>query len=301
MQEQVQQFLDYIKYEKQLAENTQKSYYRDLQNIFHFFSNNGFSLWSSISPHDIRNYIGERRIQGLSGSSIARELSSMRSFFNYLLRQKQIKKNPVKSISAPKTPRKLPQTPAIEEMQHLLSETEQTPLLIRDQAMFELFYSSGLRLSELTGLDLADLQLNEAMVRVLGKGNKQRDIPVGSFAIKAITHWLKIRSSLAHESEQAIFVSLRGTRISPRMVEYRLKKWTVEKNMSTHLHPHMLRHAFASHLLESSSDLRAVQDLLGHADISTTQIYTHVDFQHLASVYDKAHPRAKRLKPKRAI
>jgi len=200
----------------------------------------------------------------------------------------------VKGISAPKTPRKLPQAPAIEQIEQLLSETENDPLLVRDQAMFELFYSSGLRLSELTGLDLMDLQLDEAMVRVLGKGNKQRDIPIGTYAINAIRKWLDYRKTLVSDTEVAVFISQRGTRISQRMVEYRLKKWTTEKGLSIHMHPHMLRHAFASHMLESSGDLRAVQELLGHADISTTQIYTHVDFQHLANVYDKAHPRAKK-------
>ncbi len=161
--------------------------------------------------------------------------------------------------------------------------------------MFELFYSCGLRLSELTGLNMLDIQLDEAMLRVLGKGNKQRDIPIGSFAIKALQQWLDCRHRLVTSNELSVFVSQRGTRISQRMVEYRLKKWATEKGLSIHLHPHMLRHAFASHMLESSGDLRAVQELLGHADISTTQIYTHLDFQHLANVYDQAHPRAKKI------
>jgi len=296
MQQQIQQFFDYLKYEKQLAQNTQKSYSRDIDKAHQYFTSQSLLSWEKVDAQHIRAYIGERRKNGLSGTSISRELSALRNFFDYLLRQKQLKKNPVKGISAPKTPRKLPQTPAVEQMEHLLSETESEPLLIRDKAMFELFYSSGLRLSELTGLDLLDFQFETAMVRVLGKGNKQRDIPIGRYAIEAIKKWLNIRDSMAKESELAVFVSKRGTRISQRMVEYRLKKWANEKGLSIDLHPHMLRHAFASHILESSSDLRAVQELLGHADISTTQIYTHLDFQHLANVYDKAHPRAKKVK-----
>ncbi|MFK5986144.1 MAG: tyrosine recombinase XerC [Pseudomonadota bacterium] len=297
MEQQIEQFLDYLKYEKQLAINTQKSYSRDIQNVFQFFSQQKITDWAIIDAQHIRSYIGERRINGLSGASIARELSALRRFFDYLLRQKLLKKNPVKGISAPKMPRKLPSTPAIEQIEQLLNASDDDPLSIRDQAMFELFYSSGLRLSELTGLNLLDLHIEDAMVRVLGKGNKQRDIPVGKLAINALKSWLEIRSSLANGAELAIFVSSRGSRISTRMVQYRLKKWTTDKGMSIHIHPHMLRHAFASHLLESSSDLRAVQELLGHANISTTQIYTHVDFQHLANVYDQAHPRAKKIKP----
>jgi len=294
VEQEIHSFIDYLKYEKQLALNTQKSYLRDLNNAFHYFSQENINSWNIIDAQHIRMYVGNRRETGLSGSSIARELSALRRFFDYLLRQKTVKKNPVKGISAPKTPRKLPQAPAIEQIEQLLRETENDPLLVRDQAMFELFYSSGLRLSELTGLDLMDLQLDEAMVRVLGKGNKQRDIPIGTYAINAIRKWLDYRKTLVSDTEVAVFISQRGTRISQRMVEYRLKKWTTEKGLSVHMHPHMLRHAFASHMLESSGDLRAVQELLGHADISTTQIYTHVDFQHLANVYDKAHPRAKK-------
>ncbi|MFK5892040.1 MAG: tyrosine recombinase XerC [Pseudomonadota bacterium] len=296
MKHEIQQFIDYLQYEKQLAKNTQKSYSRDINNAYNFFSSSKIHSWNILDAQHIRSYIGHRREKSLSGSSIARELSALRRFFDYLLRQKKVKKNPVKGISAPKTPRKLPPTPAIEQIEQLLSHTDKEPLLLRDQAMFELLYSSGLRLSELTGLNLLDLQLDEAMVRVLGKGNKQRDIPVGSFAIKALRQWLKCRQTLTTDTESAIFVSQRGTRISQRMVEYRLKKWATEKGLSIHIHPHMLRHAFASHMLESSGDLRAVQELLGHADISTTQIYTHLNFQHLANVYDKAHPRAKKAK-----
>jgi integrase/recombinase XerC len=295
MEAEIQQFIDYLKYEKQLAKNTQKSYSRDINNAYHFFSQSNILSWGELDNQHIRSYIGHRREHSLSGASIARELSALRRFFDYLLRQKQITKNPAKGISAPKTPRKLPPTPAIEQIEQLLSNTDNGPLLIRDQAMFELFYSCGLRLSELTGLNMLDIQLDEAMLRVLGKGNKQRDIPIGSFAIKALQQWLDCRHRLVTSNELSVFVSQRGTRISQRMVEYRLKKWATEKGLSIHLHPHMLRHAFASHMLESSGDLRAVQELLGHADISTTQIYTHLDFQHLANVYDQAHPRAKKI------
>jgi len=287
------QFIDYLHFEKHLSANTQKNYRRDLLTVLEFLGNAQVSHWRNVNSHQVRSYVAFRHRKGLAGSSIARELSALRRFFSYLLREKKVTHNPVKGVPAPKTGRKLPHAPDTEQMSQLLDSSNDDILSIRDQAMFELFYSSGLRLSELTGLDILDLQLLQNQVRVLGKGNKQRDVPIGRKAVQALEKWLNIRGNLAKTTEQAVFVSQRGTRISQRMVEYRLKDWANQQGLAINLHPHMLRHAFASHLLESSGDLRAVQELLGHADISTTQIYTHLDFQHLANVYDKAHPRAK--------
>jgi len=296
MLQEIEQFIDYLRYEKQLSQHTQKNYRRDLLAAEAYFKPLKVQQWENISSHQIRSYVAYRHRKGLAGSSIARELSALRRFYNYLLKEKRVTQNPVNGIPAPKSGRKLPHAPDMEQMSQLLDTPQDDILKIRDQAMFELFYSSGLRLSELTRLDLLNLQLLQNQVRVLGKGNKQRDVPVGRYAILAIEKWLTIRSLLAKSDENALFVSQRGTRISQRMVEYRLKQWANEQGLAINLHPHMLRHAFASHLLESSGDLRAVQELLGHADISTTQIYTHLDFQHLANVYDQAHPRAKAKK-----
>jgi len=294
MQQDIEQFIDYLRFEKQLSVHTQKNYRRDLYAAEDFFNQAKISQWQEITSHQVRSYVAYRHRKGLAGSSIARELSALRRFFSYLLKEKKATQNPVNGVPAPKTGRKLPHAPDTEQMSQLLDNPQDDSLSIRDQAMFELFYSAGLRLSELTGLDLLDLQILQNQVRVLGKGNKQRDVPIGRYAAAAIEKWLTIRTTMAKGDENAVFVSQRGTRISQRMVEYRLKKWAQEQGLAINLHPHMLRHAFASHLLESSGDLRAVQELLGHADISTTQIYTHLDFQHLANVYDQAHPRAKK-------
>jgi integrase/recombinase XerC len=218
----------------------------------------------------------------------------MRSFFYYLVQERALKSNPVVGVSAPKSARKLPSPLDVDQMGGLLSNKESKPLPKRDMAIMELMYSSGLRLSELVSINLNDIDFDQGLLPVTGKGSKARLVPVGSYAIARIKEWLPERSLLAALNEPALFVSRAGRRMSARAVQQRLARWGLVQGVDLRVHPHRLRHSFASHLLESSGDLRAVQELLGHADISTTQIYTHVNFQHLAEVYDKAHPRAKK-------
>jgi len=240
--------------------------------------------------------MGQRFRQNISGKSLQRELSSVRTFYSYLLREQAVESNPAQGIRAPKTKRLLPPTLDVDQVGALLDTTTSDPLEIRDLAMMELFYSSGLRLAELISVNTDDIDTQDTSLEVLGKGSKSRRVPIGQKALEAIANWLLIRPQLAKPDEPALFVSKRGTRIHRRTVETRLKRWSLNHGTNQNLHPHMLRHSFASHVLESSGDLRAVQELLGHADISTTQIYTHLDFQHLAKVYDAAHPRAKKRK-----
>ncbi|NOQ80591.1 MAG: tyrosine recombinase XerC [Gammaproteobacteria bacterium] len=289
-------FIHYLKVERQLSANTLSSYQRDLTQAIEYFTEQGIDSWLSITSHQYRAYVARQHRKNLSGKTIQRQLSSLRRLYEYLIKEQLISHNPLKGVSAPKTGRKLPKAPDIEQLEQLLHNTDNDTLHIRDCAMFELLYSSGLRLSELTGIDGIDLKLSDQQLRVLGKGSKERDVPIGKKAVQALQKWLTVRANLAKADEQALFVSRFGTRITQRGVQQRLEKMAIEQGLPVHLHPHMLRHAFASHLLESSGDLRAVQELLGHADISTTQIYTHLDFQHLAEVYDKAHPRARKKK-----
>jgi integrase/recombinase XerC len=292
----VERFIHYLKVERQLSHNTLSSYQRDLTQAIEYFSEQNIHSWEELQIHQYRTYVAYQHRKGKSGKTIQRQLSSLRRLYEYLIKEQLVKNNPLKGLKAPKTGRKLPKTPAIELLEHLLQNNDQDLLHIRDRAMFELIYSSGLRLSELTGVDCIDVKLQEQQLRVLGKGNKERELPIGRKAIEALNHWLTARGNLAKADEQALFVSRFGTRITQRGVQQRLEKLAIDQGLPIHLHPHMLRHSFASHLLESSGDLRAVQELLGHADISTTQIYTHLDFQHLAEVYDKAHPRARKKK-----
>ena len=225
-------------------------------------------------------------------------MSGCRSFYRWLIREQHVSANPFDLLKAPRHPRKLPDTLDIDAVQQLVDLKCDEPLTVRDRAILELFYSSGLRLSELVSLDVGDIDLSAGEARVTGKGNKTRIVPVGRYARTAIQQWLAIRTQMAAEAELAMFVSSRGGRLASRSVEKRLKDWAIRQGVNRNVHPHMLRHSFASHMLESSGDLRAVQELLGHQNISTTQIYTHLDFQHLAKVFDKAHPRAKRKKEK---
>ncbi|MCU7940026.1 MAG: tyrosine recombinase XerC [gamma proteobacterium symbiont of Bathyaustriella thionipta] len=296
MKEIVDSFIYYLKAERQLSPHTLSNYQRDLTQAIEYFTEQGIETWQTINNHQYRAYVARQHRKNLSGKTIQRQLSSLRRLYEYLIKEQLISHNPLKGVSAPKTGRKLPKTPDIEQLEKLLHNTDNDVLHIRDCAMFELIYSSGLRLSELTGINCIDLKLHERQLRVLGKGNKERELPIGKKAIQAQKKWLKVRDQLAKTDEQALFVSRFGTRISQRGVQQRLEKMAIKQELPVHLHPHMLRHAFASHLLESSGDLRAVQELLGHADISTTQIYTHLDFQHLSEIYDKAHPRARKKK-----
>lgn len=296
----VDAFISYLKIERQLSPHTLSSYQRDLIQAIDYFKEQAetsdvkVESWQQINSHQYRAYVARQHRKNLSGKTIQRQLSSLRRLYEYLIKEQLASNNPLKGVTAPKTGRKLPKAPDIEQMEQLLHEEDSDPLLVRDRAMFELFYSSGLRLSELTNIDGIDLKLPDQQLRVLGKGSKERELPIGKKAQAALKKWLKVRGELAKADEQAVFVSRFGTRITQRGVQQRLNKMAIDQGLPIHLHPHMLRHAFASHLLESSGDLRAVQELLGHADISTTQIYTHLDFQHLAEVYDKAHPRARK-------
>lgn len=279
-----------------LSPHTISNYRRDLIKASDFYQQQSITQWHEITPTHIRHLIVTLHSKGLNGRSLQRQLSVLRTFFGYLLKNGEIKNNPATGIKAPKAAHKLPKVLNTEQTSQLLDKEPTDDLSIRDFAIMELLYSSGLRVAELTQLDFEDIDLADATVRVTGKGGKIRIVPVGRFAIKAIQSWLVVRSTLIKKDETAFFVGRRGVRLTTRAVQLRLKEWGVKQQLSVPLHPHMLRHSFASHLLESSGQIRAVQELLGHADLSSTQIYTHLDFQHLASVYDKTHPRAKKKK-----
>lgn len=283
--------------EKHYSPRTVEGYERDLHDFIAWLEqqNPGTEVaLGKVQTWQIRQWISQLHRKGLSGKSLQRKLSSIRRVYRFLLRENAIAYNPVVDVQTPKYARKLPDTLDAETLDRLLALGTEDTLALRDRALMELLYSSGLRLSELVGLDLHDVDQNQQQVRVLGKGNKERYVPVGRVAMESLRAWLQQRSQLAAYGEKALFVSLRGTRLHPRSVQCRLNHWRFVQGLDQHVHPHKLRHSFASHVLESSGDLRAVQEMLGHADISTTQIYTHLDFQHLASVYDKAHPRAKK-------
>lgn len=294
--EHAERFLEHLKLERRLAENTARSYRRDLVCLAGFCDRHGVASFTELRPHHLRRFAAVSHAGGLSPRSIQRRLSGARSFMQYLVREGQIGSNPGADVSAPQAPRKLPDTLDVDQMAQLLDIKGEEPETVRDRAMLELFYSSGLRLSELVGLNLGDVDLADGTVRVTGKGNKTRIIPVGRLARAQIREWLKVRVQMAVDGERALFVGARGRRISPRSVQVRVRYWALRAGVPQRVYPHLFRHSFATHLLESSSDLRSVQEMLGHADISTTQIYTHLDFQHLAKVYDAAHPRAKRRK-----
>ena len=290
----IDRFLATLRNERQLSPHTLNNYQRDLRQLAGFCDQQQLADWLQLDSQHIRQYVAQRHRQGLAAKSLQRELSAMRGFFDFLIREGQLPGNPARDVQAPRVRRKLPTTLDVDKTAALLNDQDSDPLAVRDRAIVELFYSSGLRLSELVQLDLAQLDLAEAQVRVLGKGNKSRIVPVGRQALAALRDWLAIRPTFPLQDQQALFVSRHGRRISARTIQKRLRERALRQGLDVPVHPHMLRHSFASHLLESSGDLRAVQELLGHSDIATTQIYTHLDFQHLAKVYDAAHPRAKR-------
>lgn len=286
-------FLDHLRIERRLSPRTLEAYRHDLLSLHQHRAARDLPGWDLLDTQHLRRFIASQHQQGLSPRSLQRLLSAIRSFYRFLQREGRAQQNPALDLRAPKAARPLPRTLDADLATQLLdSPGEDDWLGRRDQAMLELFYSSGLRLSELAGLDVCDLDLSQGEVRVTGKGNKTRVLPVGRQARRALQDWLSVRPANG-DSAQPLFVSQRGSALTPRAIQLRLRRHGVER-IGQHLHPHMLRHSFASHMLESSGDLRAVQELLGHADISTTQIYTHLDFQHLAQVYDQAHPRAKR-------
>ncbi|MBQ0744579.1 MAG: tyrosine recombinase XerC [Pseudomonas sp.] len=293
LQDDLDAFYRYLRNERQLSPRTLEAYRHDLEGLRDFLVERKIDRWQALDSPQLRLFVAQRHQAGLSGRSLQRLLSAVRSLYSYLIRERLCKHNPAVDLRAPKSPRKLPKALDADLTSQLLNDNSDDDwLAVRDHAMLELFYSSGLRLSELASLDVLALDSAQGEVRVLGKGNKTRLVPVGRLALEALERWLPLRMLVAGDNP-ALFVGKQGRRLSARAIQLRVRAWGVQ-HIGQNLHPHMLRHSFASHMLESSGDLRAVQELLGHADISTTQIYTHLDFQHLAQVYDQAHPRAKR-------
>jgi len=285
-------FLSHLGAERRLSPLTCENYARDVRALLDLAA--GTAL-GQLQVHHIRRFLAQLHGRGLGGRSLARMLSAWRSFFHYLARDHGLTQNPCLGLRAPKSPKALPQCLSPDQAHQLLDmATDDEPLAVRDKAMFELFYSSGLRLSEVVGLNLGQIDFAEGTLEVTGKGGKTRIVPVGRLAAEAIQAWLPQRELLAQPQEHGLFVGKNGTRLGARSVQYRLKEWALKQGIASEVHPHVLRHSFASHVLQSSGDLRAVQEMLGHASISTTQVYTHLDFQHLAKVYDAAHPRAKK-------
>jgi integrase/recombinase XerC len=290
----IDKFIDHLKYERRLSPLTCKHYRRDLLALAAFCEEIERPTWADLDSEDIRSFSGTSFRRGLSARSIQRRLSAGRTFFRYLLREKHVKRNPVESVPAPKHGKRLPENLDADRMAKLLDIPGDSPIVDRDRAILELLYSSGLRLAELIDLNINDIDSRDATVRVTGKGNKDRIVPVGSKALTALERWHKTRVGMANHAEPALFVSNRGSRLSHRSVQARITYWAKRQGIDSNVYPHLFRHSFASHLLESSHNLRGVQELLGHSNISTTQIYTHLDFQHLAQIYDKTHPRARK-------
>ena len=289
-----QQFLDYLHHERGLSPRTRTAYELDLGLFYQELSRLEIDDLKQVNEHHVRGLIARLHRQGLGSKSLQRLLSAIRSYYRWLMKESLAEHNPAAAVKAPKGQKKLPGTLDTDAVARLLDIKDDTPLAIRDKAIMELFYSSGLRLSELASLKWDQLDSSSSLITVIGKGNKTRMIPVGSYAATALANWRKVRGSFAGFEVPQVFVSNRGNPISTRTIQARIKYWARRQGLPQQVYPHLLRHSFASHMLESSGDLRAVQELLGHADISTTQVYTHLDFQHLASVYDKAHPRAKK-------
>ena len=296
LQKEIQEFLSYLESVKQYSKHTISGYKRDLTKLSGYLLNIDIEDWQSVNEHELRTFVNSERRRGLSPRSIQRVLSTSRSFFEYLLVEGIIKLSPAQNINSPKSAQLLPKAMDADLVQRLLDFKPNGLIEVRDKAIAELLYSSGLRLSEVCTLDVQDLELKERVCRVTGKGNKMRVVPVGKKAIQAIRDWLSHRKELKHSkssSSEAMFLNNKGKRISARSIQLRLEKLCAQRGLPG-INPHMLRHSFASHVLESSGDLRAVQEMLGHADIATTQIYTKLDFQHLSKVYDSAHPRARK-------
>ena len=294
----VADYLAHLRDERRLADLTRRHYRRDLDGLMASLTAQGLTDWRQVTAAMIRDWIARGHRQGLAPRSLQRALAAVRGLYRYLQREGQADFDPAADIRAPKQRRRLPDTLDVDQTAQLLDAPANPgaddPLAIRDQALFELVYGAGLRLAEVASLEAADLAGDPRELRITGKGARTRIVPVGRQARRAVAQWLAVRPQLARAGESALFVSRRGQRLSHRAIQTRLDQLAQARGLDQHVHPHMLRHAFATHLLESSGDLRAVQELLGHADISTTQIYTHLDFQHLAEVYDRAHPRARR-------
>ena len=292
------EYLEFLNFERGLSLLTRENYARDIAKLIELA--NGIvepSTINSLQNIHIRRFVATLHAKGLGGKSIARMLSSWRGFFEFLVHRKGFTSNPVIGLRAPKSPKTLPQALSIEQAVKLVNISDDAVLSVRDHAILELFYSSGLRLSEVVNLNIDALDFTEGTVIVTGKGNKTRIVPMGAHAMDAMQIWLKNRADILinKPAEKAVFIGLQGRRVSARNLQYRIKEWSIKQGINSSVHPHMLRHSFATHVLQSSGDLRAVQEMLGHANISTTQVYTHLDFQHLSKTYDAAHPRAKKL------
>jgi integrase/recombinase XerC len=315
----IERFRRYLAEERRCSPHTVAAYTRDLQALVSYCGSTGLASWAALDSGHVRAFAARSHAGGLGPRSIQRRLSAVRSFFEFLQREghalrtrvpeaagagamerdgrsevARIRSNPGQDVRAPKAPRRLPQTLDADQMARLLEIPAGEPFACRDRAIMELLYSSGLRLAEIVGLDLGELDLRDRMVHVLGKGRKARLVPVGRMAIRALEEWLAERPGIARPGEPALFVGRSGRRLGRRAVELRVAHWARRQGVPAHVYPHLFRHSFASHLLESGAELRGVQELLGHADIATTQIYTHLDFQHLARIYDASHPRARR-------
>lgn len=290
----IDDYLDHLRDERGLARRTRQAYRQDLELFANLLAEDAVNDAPAVREHHVRSCVARSHRRGRGGKSLQRFLSSLRGFYRWLIREKRAQQNPAAAVRAPKTPRKLPQTLDADTIGRLLDIPVDTPIAVRDKAIMELIYSSGLRLAEVTALGWDGVDIPGGMVRVRGKGNKTRMVPVGRVAIEALLAWRKEQVSLSGFDTSVVFTSQRGGALSRRAVQARIRHWARHQGLPQRVYPHLLRHSFASHMLESSGDLRAVQELLGHSNISTTQIYTHLDFQHLASVYDKAHPRAKK-------
>ena len=287
-------FLSHLAHERRMSAHTIAAYRHDLLALAEFAGRRKLTAWSRLGNPELRTFAAAQHGAGLSPRSIQRRLSAARTYYEYLMREGHCARNPALDVRAPKSKKRLPATLDADQMGRLLAFRVDDSLSARDKAIMELFYSSGLRLTELVSLNTAAVDLADRTVRVLGKGSKTRIVPIGRQAIDALKNWLQQRATLIKPGVDALFVGQNGRPLSARAVQLRVGAWGRRQGISVHVHPHMFRHSFATHLLESSGDLRGVQELLGHADIGTTQIYTHLDFQHLASVYEAAHPRARR-------
>jgi integrase/recombinase XerC len=290
----IARYLEHLAKERRLSPHTGSNYARDINALADFLERSSVTDWKRVDSQHVRMFAARSHAAGLNPRSVQRRLSAARGFFNYLTRETVVASNPAVDIRAPKAARRLPGTLDVDQICQLLDIPGNDALAVRDRAIMELFYSSGLRLAELVGLSITDIDLADRTVRVLGKGSKTRVVPVGRKACDAIRAWLRERAALANVDETALFVGRNGTRLKARAVQLRIAMWARRKGLPSRVYPHLFRHSFATHLLESSKDLRGVQELLGHADISTTQVYTHLDFAHLARTYDASHPRAKR-------
>ncbi|TOG20454.1 tyrosine recombinase XerC [Vibrio parahaemolyticus] len=294
LQKPLERFYEFLRSEKGLSLHTQRNYKQQLETMAQHLAEMGLKDWSQVDAGWVRQLAGKGMREGMKASSLATRLSSLRSFFDFLILRGEMSANPAKGVSAPRKKRPLPKNLDVDEVNQLLEVNEDDPLAIRDRAMMELMYGAGLRLAELVSVDVRDVQLRSGELRVIGKGDKERKVPFSGMATEWVGKWLRVRGDLAAPGEPALFVSKLGTRISHRSVQKRMAEWGQKQSVASHISPHKLRHSFATHMLESSNNLRAVQELLGHENISTTQIYTHLDFQHLAQAYDQAHPRARK-------